>query len=313
MNYAIVSITKLKTLSAIKKLNSHNKREYDMPHVDVNRTIFNKYRVPEGSGILDEWKRRIMTVEADKSQKSYNRKDAVKGIEYLMTASDPSQFNLNDWYEENYKWLCERHGEENVLSFDLHMDETTPHIHAIVIPIDKRGKLCAKSFIDGPYQLRRLLDEYSERMSMFGLCRCEKYSKAKKITLKSFYGAINRIDNNPAPEQGDMSDKDYIYELTEYIKTLRFAYTKIKLDKNKAENTIGARIRQAFEKYKFAIRLQNVMTDLYDGNEDDVNERLKQYIEIEENVKKDDMDKIIAMMKEHYENRHNDAEDVDLR
>ena len=39
-----------------------------------------------------------------------------------------------------YDFLCRKFGEENVIGFECHLDETTPHFHAMVIPVAERVK-----------------------------------------------------------------------------------------------------------------------------------------------------------------------------
>jgi len=39
-----------------------------------------------------------------------------------------------------YKFLCEKFGEENVIGLACHLDETTPHFHALVIPVAEKQK-----------------------------------------------------------------------------------------------------------------------------------------------------------------------------
>ena len=39
-----------------------------------------------------------------------------------------------------YDFLCRKFGEENVIGLECHLDETTPHFHALVIPVAERVK-----------------------------------------------------------------------------------------------------------------------------------------------------------------------------
>lgn len=38
------------------------------------------------------------------------------------------------WAEDNYRFFCDKFGEENIISFSVHLDETTPHAHVLAIP-----------------------------------------------------------------------------------------------------------------------------------------------------------------------------------
>ncbi len=53
---------------------------------------------------------------------------------------------IERWALDTYRWACKRYGEENVIAFNVHLDETTPHIHMQVVPVglvQKRGRLKA--------------------------------------------------------------------------------------------------------------------------------------------------------------------------
>ena len=54
---------------------------------------------------------------------------------------------IKDWALDTYHWVCDRWGAENIIGFDVHLDETTPHIHIQTIPVTKtkaRGRASAK-------------------------------------------------------------------------------------------------------------------------------------------------------------------------
>ena len=50
------------------------------------------------------------------------------------------QQQIEQWAMDIYKWLCRKYGKENIIGFQVHMDEKTPHVHALVISVGKRGK-----------------------------------------------------------------------------------------------------------------------------------------------------------------------------
>lgn len=44
---------------------------------------------------------------------------------------------IKDWAMDTYNWACDRWGAENIIGFDVHLDETTPHIQIQMIPVAK--------------------------------------------------------------------------------------------------------------------------------------------------------------------------------
>ncbi len=54
---------------------------------------------------------------------------------------------IKDWALDTYHWACDLWGAENIIGFDVHLDETTPHIQIQTIPVAKtkaRGRASAK-------------------------------------------------------------------------------------------------------------------------------------------------------------------------
>ncbi len=45
---------------------------------------------------------------------------------------------IEQWALDIYDWMCERYGEDNIISFDVHLDETTSHIHCTTVPVVPR-------------------------------------------------------------------------------------------------------------------------------------------------------------------------------
>ena len=45
--------------------------------------------------------------------------------------------DIEKWAVDVYKFVAKRYGEENIVSFYVHLDETTPHAHCTVLPIDE--------------------------------------------------------------------------------------------------------------------------------------------------------------------------------
>lgn len=48
------------------------------------------------------------------------------------------------WAEDNYRFFCDKFGEDNIISFSVHLDETTPHAHVLAIPVaikKQRGRV----------------------------------------------------------------------------------------------------------------------------------------------------------------------------
>lgn len=126
------------------------------------------------------------------------RKDAVRRLDIILTGSHERMLDigkdtatLKEWMVENYRFLGKTYGRANIVSFVVHMDETTPHIHATIVPLTKDGRLCAKEIVGDKYQLEKLQDAYAEAMKPFGMERGLRNRHAHHTDTKEFYRQIN--------------------------------------------------------------------------------------------------------------------------
>ena len=75
--------------------------------------------------------------------------------EQKLNTSDPNadhskvvlQKGIYDWALDTYRFACEKWGEDNVIGFDVHCDETSIHAHVQTVPVEqvkKRGRIGSK-------------------------------------------------------------------------------------------------------------------------------------------------------------------------
>lgn len=221
MSFAVLRISKIKSAGGAGGLSAHIERTMDVPNANKELESWN-FRAA-GTGNL--WKDIQDKLEENKIEEV--RKNGVYALEILMTASPEFFEDLRivkeseiDYRKGNVQgtdkvmnfmwrsktWLENQFGENNLVAMKLHMDEKTPHIHAIVTPIvegkNGRKKLSAKSFIDGREKLRALQDSFADAHKESGLKRGLRGSKATHTTVKDFYASIKE---NPTLERETLS------------------------------------------------------------------------------------------------------------
>lgn len=137
-------------------------------------------------------------IEEGYKGKTAIRKDAVTHLNIVLTgshdrmqdiASDPER--LKNWAADNFRFVCNRYGHLNVVEFAVHMDERTPHIHCVVVPLTKDGRLSAKSVMGDRRAMSRLQDDYGKAMQeKYGLQRGIEGSTATHDSVREYYGRI---------------------------------------------------------------------------------------------------------------------------
>lgn len=130
------------------------------------------------------------------------RKDAVKFQTHVLTGSHEEMKEIfadkstaDKWINANIDWMCQKYGKENIVRFTLHMDEKTPHIHVITVPITSDGRLSAKSYANGKKALRELQTDYAQKMEVFGLERGLERVGIKHESAQEYYARNKRIDD----------------------------------------------------------------------------------------------------------------------
>jgi len=135
------------------------------------------------------------------------RKNSVIARELLMTAS-PDFFKsltpaeLEIWKNNNVQWLKDNFGS-NCLYSTLHKDESTWHIHSLIVPkfYDEKKKayiLSNTRYFDGIERMRGWQDNYAKGMQEHFKClnRGIRYSKMKHIELKHYYALLKQNYND---------------------------------------------------------------------------------------------------------------------
>lgn len=128
------------------------------------------------------------TKEFDKLRKEQNlaghlRENSIIMCQMIFT-SDQEFFDrigeqeTKRYFNECYKFICnyKNLGEKNIISAVVHLDEGTPHLHLIFVPVvhtkDKDGKpiekICARDFWKGRDSYRKLQDSYFEYVKSKG-------------------------------------------------------------------------------------------------------------------------------------------------
>ena len=89
---------------------------------------------------------------------------------------------IEHWAKDVYAWCAKRYGQENIVGFQVHLDESSPHIHALIVPVGQRtksGRECvmwSAKFGKNCYEYGQILREmhtslYEEVGSKYGLER----------------------------------------------------------------------------------------------------------------------------------------------
>lgn len=196
MSFAIYRSGKLKSAGAISASAAHNSRTRITPNADASRTSANRQlfgfegAIPRPEILLAEWQRR--TASARRKPDAVLLQELFLGCspEFFAELTDKREFDahLDAWSRLSLDWLQREFGE-NLLSATLHLDETTPHIAAYIVPLmpakDGSVWLSGKKLFN-PVTLTQQQDRYASAVAELGLERGVRGSIAKHRTIRSY-------------------------------------------------------------------------------------------------------------------------------
>ena len=199
----ILRVNKLKSLRDVEIAASHDTRSFVTPNTNPQGNVVILAGPTNPSEVVK------LTREKIGSQKI--RKNAVLGAEIILSASpeyfrpdDPSAYGewderkLNLWQKTSSQWLEQKLGD-NILQTSLHLDEATPHIHCLWVPLNKAGKLSYKTTEFGGTRnsLSKIQDSYAQAVEGLGIERGIKGSKTTHTKIQQYYENINQTFSMP--------------------------------------------------------------------------------------------------------------------
>lgn len=203
--------------STLKSVTGHNHRVKEVtkndPRIDPARSHLNEHIIKTAETVEEAVQKRlddagtqptkhsiytaqeiVLSASPEYFRPDYDRKDPNGKGKY-----DPDR--LDKWKNKTMEWLEKEYGRANLVDVVLHLDETTPHIHAVVVPIaevelkkkrtpaeikaGKENETYTKlkykrtEFFD-KHCLKRIQAEYGEFMNELGLYRGVPRNLTKK-------------------------------------------------------------------------------------------------------------------------------------
>ncbi|WP_438531657.1 MobV family relaxase, partial [Cetobacterium sp.] len=221
----------------VKGMELHNERKtenHSNTDIDLEKKYLNYDLVK-----CENYKKKI-DEEINKRYKGQKaiRKDAVLCTEVLFTSDKDFFDKIGEekekiYFEKSLEFLERKFGKENIISAKVHKDESTPHLHAVIVPLHSDGSLSMKKFVDGKKDLAKLQDEFYEHISKEfpqmerGLSA--KETKRKNLSVDEFKKATNYLENQIKDLQDEIKLKNKEIENLITLKEIEKGIKKNKL------------------------------------------------------------------------------------
>ena len=232
LNYAIFRGEPIMTINDLAQIWTHNKREKKAYNsntdIDIKRskdnielvTLSEKY--VKGfyeltKNYKKEYEERMKTEREDRKKtikQMLDKPNIVVADELLFTATneffkDITRDDIKDWADACMEFVYNDLGytKDQILHSVVHLDEKTPHIHLVVVPLvkkfDKRTNIerytiSKKQYIKDKIHLSELQDKYHKRLTDKGydLERGIKGSDRKHIKIKDYKRINRKLEEN---------------------------------------------------------------------------------------------------------------------
>lgn len=239
MGYAVYHVEKGQTSSG--GIGNHIDRkkgaEHTYQHADPSRRHLNQnYEVHQGREKIPLHQAIEERIKEGYTGQKAIRKDAVKYNTHILTGSHEDMKRIfsnpqtaQKWIDENRKFIEKEFGKENIVRFTLHMDEKTPHIHAVTVPLTQDGRLSAKEIIGNKKEMQARQDRYASQMMQFGLQRGIRNTGIKHENATEYYARMNQAKEVAEKteikvEKGLLGYKaESVQELKNAVKSLKVA------------------------------------------------------------------------------------------
>ncbi len=319
MSYAIFRVEPINKLKDLGQIGAHNTRTKEAyksnPDIDKSKSHNNINLVPithkdyysSYMNLVKEYKKQHeekQKIEREDRKKSFSQmlddSNSVVADELLFTSDkeffkDMSKDEIIKWANCCMDFVYEDIGysKNQILNATIHLDEKTPHLHCVVVPLikkyDKRSNkekwtISKKQYMKDKNYLSILQDKYHERMinNGYDLDRGIKNSDNEHIDIKQ-YKKITRKLNIELTSKNEKLNK-FMEELQNKMTSNKETifdkeYVKVKKDTFDSMNKV-------IEQTKKVMEIQPKIQKVY--NEVDEYAKSYKYLEKEnDNIKKE--------------------------
>ena len=228
--------------------------------------------------------------------------------------------DIEEWAKDVYAFVAHRFGEDNIVSFYVHLDETNVHAHCTLIPLDQeKNRISWRSvFGQNRYEMGQLFsqlhDEFSKEVGMrWGLERgdsiretgarhCSTYEYKRELV-----NDVNQLESRKVGLAAEIKQEERkLKSLTTMIANLRERRASIQREIDEIARGLG---EEGTDNIVLTARIKNLRMQMEDIDTK-ITERSKMLEETSTKLQKI-REKLFEMKREHQRALEREGDDID--
>ena len=313
MSMVVARMQKMKSgnLTGSQKHNQREFKNHTNKNIDSEKEHLNYDLVNQEK--INYLEKANEIIDSQKVSNRATRKDAVLVNEWIITSNQEffkgfDNAEIKRFFETSLEYFSDKFGSQNMAYAQVHLDETTPHMHLGIVPM-KDGRLSGKTVFDRK-TLREIQDDFPKFLQEhnFDIERGIEGSQRKNISNETYKKIVAEAEKEAQKE---------IEKIKSYEKPL------VDLKKLEARSTekgiINKRIEVAPDDYEKLVASAKENIKLHDltDKKDKENKELKKEFEILNNQYQEIVDQKkemnLALQKENKELRQELGVEIDKR
>ena len=196
MSMLVARMQKMKSgnLGGIERHNQRTFENHSNPDIDPEKQDLN-YDLVNDEPI--NYKEKIQEIiDTQRESQRAIRKDAVLVNEWILTSNQEffegmSEQETRKFFQDTLEYFSEKFGTQNMAYAQVHLDETTPHMHLGVVPMTE-GKLSGKTVFNRQTlkEIQSDLPEFLKEKG-FNIERGSEGSERKNLSVATYKKVVN--------------------------------------------------------------------------------------------------------------------------
>lgn len=196
----LIRLGKIKGVNGVLEALRHNKRTLQnergaSANINPARTSLNYSLASDASPETIALHAKVQMLKAGIETP---RKNGVMAVEVLFSLPiDRHQQDTKPFFADCHAWVIKTFAGE-LLSFDVHLDESAPHAHAVILPLID-GKMQGRDMVGSTGNLMRLINQFHKDVAKhYGLSRSDRAHLTNRDKQSIEKLVLTRLKGDPA-------------------------------------------------------------------------------------------------------------------